>query len=314
GLVGDTLLVEPLREAVPREAQIGGERDAAVGVAVARVGERAERTDGAPFAALPADLAERAFGECGAPAVCPGCDVVRDDPGADALPFEDRLDQLAEPGRDDQRCVLVDELAEARADAHVLDEPVAHLLERRRDRRHLGRDHLVEGQRLPELVLERVEHAEVAEALDRHVQPVPFRDRAVPIEDQCVFRQAGFGRSRIPRLDPRPRRGKSLKAPAPAVATTSLWRPLAILHQPAGSDQPPSITSVCPRIISASGEQRNETTPATSSGVTSLPAGLPAPDASISSRFGKCSSAPVSTTPAETALTRTPSGASSTAR
>src|SRR6185503_4755592 len=86
GLVGDTLLVEPLREAVPREAQIGGERDAAVGVAVARVGERAERTDGAPFAALPADLAERAFGERGAPAVCPGCDVVRDDPGADALP------------------------------------------------------------------------------------------------------------------------------------------------------------------------------------------------------------------------------------
>ena len=38
------------------------------------------------------------------------------------------------------------------------------------------------------------------------------------------------------------------------------------------------------------------------------------PTASISSRFGKCSSAPVSTTPAETALTRIPRGASSTAR
>ena len=74
------------------------------------------------------------------------------------------------------------------------------------------------------------------------------------------------------------------------------------------------MTSVCPRIISASGEQRNETTPATSSGVTIRPTGFRAPEASISSRFGKCSSAPVSTTPAETALTRIPRAASSTAR
>ena len=39
-------------------------------------------------------------------------------------------------------------------------------------------------------------------------------------------------------------------------------------------------------------------------GLTSRPTGLALPAASISSRFGKCSSAPVSTTPAETALTR----------
>ena len=44
------------------------------------------------------------------------------------------------------------------------------------------------------------------------------------------------------------------------------------------------------------------------------PTGFAAPAASISSRFGKCSSAPVSTTPPETALTRIPRAASSTAR
>ena len=58
-------------------------------------------------------------------------DAVCDDPGVDAFALEDRLDQLAEPGRDDQRIVLGDELAEPRADTHVLDEPGAHLLERR---------------------------------------------------------------------------------------------------------------------------------------------------------------------------------------
>ena len=80
------------------------------------------------------------------------------------------------------------------------------------------------------------------------------------------------------------------------------------------SEKPPSTTSTWPRTISASGEQRNATAPATSSGSTRRPAGFAAPASSISSRFGKCSSAPVSTTPAETALTRIPRGASSTAR
>jgi len=53
--------------------------------------------------------------------------------------------------------------------------------------------------------------------------------------------------------------------------------------------------------MSASGEQRNVTSFATSSGDTSRPTGLRAPIVSIASLFGKCSSAPVSTTPAETA-------------
>jgi hypothetical protein len=44
------------------------------------------------------------------------------------------------------------------------------------------------------------------------------------------------------------------------------------------------------------------------------PTGFRLPISSIASRFGKYSSAPVSTTPAETAFTRIPLGASSTAR
>ena len=51
------------------------------------------------------------------------------------------------------------------------------------------------------------------------------------------------------------------------------------------------------------------------SGATMRPAGVrERAISSICSRFGKCSSAPVSTTPPETALTRIPRGASSTAR
>ena len=56
--------------------------------------------------------------------------------------------------------------------------------------------------------------------------------------------------------------------------------------------KPPSTTSVCPRTISASGEQRNATAAAMSSGVTMRPAAFFAPSASISSRFGKWSRAP----------------------
>ena len=78
--------------------------------------------------------------------------------------------------------------------------------------------------------------------------------------------------------------------------------------------QPPSMTTVWPRIMSASGEHRNVTTFATSSGVTMRPTGFRSPISSIASLFGKCSRAPVSTTPAETAFTRIPRGASSTAR
>ena len=55
----------------------------------------------------------------------------------------------------------------------------------------------------------------------------------------------------------------------------------------ASSEKPPSTINVWPRTISASGEHRKATAPAMSSGSTRRPTGFDAPDASISSRFGK---------------------------
>ena len=51
--------------------------------------------------------------------------------------------------------------------------------------------------------------------------------------------------------------------------------------------KPPSTISVCPRTISASGELRNETAPAMSSGRDEPAGGVRRPISSISSRFGK---------------------------
>ena len=74
-------------------------------------------------------------------------------------------------------------------------------------------------------------------------------------------------------------------------------------------------TRTWPRIISASGEHRKTTALAMSSAVTSRPAGVRCwPHSSICSFCGKYWSASVSTTPAETALTRIPRGPSSAAR
>jgi hypothetical protein len=84
--------------------------------------------------------------------------------------------------------------------------------------------------------------------------------------------------------------------------------------QQAPREKPPSTTSVCPHTIAASPEERKETAAATSAGSTSRPAGVRSTVASISSLFGNQSSASVSTTPAETAFTRMPRGASSTPR
>ena len=94
--------------------------------------------------------------------------------------------------------------------------------------------------------------------------------------------------------------------------------PMASVRKPGfkqRSENPPSTTTVCPRIISAPGEHRKATASAMSSASTMRPAGVRVRAASsICSLFGKCSSAPVSTTPPETALTRIPRGESSTAR
>ena len=89
---------------------------------------------------------------------------------------------------------------------------------------------------------------------------------------------------------------------------------LLALARAAAPQMPSGSTIVWPHSIFASSETRNDTEPATSSGSTSRPAGVRSTERRISSRFGKCSRASVSTTPAETALTRIPRGASSTAR
>jgi hypothetical protein len=78
--------------------------------------------------------------------------------------------------------VPFDERLKPWPDAHVLEHPADHLLERSADRRHLGGDHLVEREIALELPLERVEHLEIAEALDHHVERVAFGDRPVPVE------------------------------------------------------------------------------------------------------------------------------------
>ena len=50
--------------------------------------------------------------------------------------------------------------------------------------RHLDLDHLVQRQLTPDLPFEGVEHLEVAELLDRHVEGVPFGDGPVPVEHE----------------------------------------------------------------------------------------------------------------------------------
>ena len=80
-------------------------------------------------------------------------------------------------------------------------------------------------------------------------------------------------------------------------ATRRIPRPLKKISMPAlpsdrsdyyaGSMKPPSTMRIWPRIISAPGEQRNDTAAATSSGSTIRPAGLARPAATISSLFGK---------------------------
>ncbi len=109
--------------------------------------------------------------------------MVRDDPRDHPLAREDRVDRLVETGRDDQGIVGFHELAEPGSHPDVLEHPFDDLVERRRDRRHLPGDHLVE-RHPAELAFEGVEHREVAEALDHHVERVPLGDRSVPIEDE----------------------------------------------------------------------------------------------------------------------------------
>ena len=166
--------------------------------------------------------------------------------------------------------------------------------------------------RLPQLVLERVEHGEVPNrsiAMCKKSTSV-----AVPSQSRtnACFAGRGFGPSRNPAARSPPAGAGILKAPLSGTLLPSL---LQSYDRPAsaGGQRPAAVEGdlVARGSSRRRGAQEGDDS-LTSSGTTSRPAGFSAPEASISSRFGKCSSAPVSTTPAETALTRMPRGASST--
>ena len=129
---------------------------------------------------------------------------------------------------------------------------------------------------------------QVVECLDDALRGVPRSKRPYPRSRGCS--RGSTGRALEPGRPPRrvPQCGRAAVAEHAALGPRRRWRrsvrravwaavDLAV-HQ-AGSEKPPSTTSVWPRIISASGEQRKETAPAMSSGSTSRPAGVRSADA-----------------------------------
>ncbi len=106
----------------------------------------------------------------------------------DALALEHRLDQLVEAARDDvdvpaRGLRALDELGESGADSRVLEHPGDDLVERRRDRRELPRDHLAERHRARvEAVLDLLVDGGVAELERDPVEQVGLGDRAVEVE------------------------------------------------------------------------------------------------------------------------------------
>ena len=107
----------------------------------------------------------------------------------DALALEHRLDQLLEAARDDVRrpsppaWALRDEVGEAGADPRVLEHPGDDLVERRRHRRELPRDHLAKRHpALVEAVLDLLVDRRVAELARDSVEQVVLGDRAVEVE------------------------------------------------------------------------------------------------------------------------------------
>ena len=129
-LVVGATLVEPAGEPVTREDAIGRERDAAVGDAVADVGERAAARERDTLARLAADGARLAVEEHRAPAGRGRLEAVRDHLRRHPFPLEHGQDQLAKAGRDDERVVRRDELRKPGSDRHGLEQPLEHLVER----------------------------------------------------------------------------------------------------------------------------------------------------------------------------------------
>ena len=157
-LVGHTLQVEPGRQAGAGEDPRRRKGDAAIGDAVAGVGECIEACHGASACRARRTRHTRALG--GKDATQPlGCASMRfaTHACADALAVEHGLDELAEAGGDDQRIVPLDELREPGPHAHRREEPLHDLLEGCRHGLHLERDHLVQRQPASDLLLGCVE-------------------------------------------------------------------------------------------------------------------------------------------------------------
>ena len=98
-------------------------------------------------------------------------------------------------------------LGEPGPHACVREQPRHDLLERRRHRRELGRDHLVQGHRPSvELGLYALVDLRVAELPEHEVERVPLGDGSIPVEDDSLRRCRHRG-SLPARLAPHKQRG-----------------------------------------------------------------------------------------------------------
>ena len=128
------------REPVASEDPVRCLRDAAVGEAVADVGEAVETRDVGALARLAADVTDCLRTEDRDPAVGPWIEPVRHEPRVDPIALEERLDELVEAHRDDERIAVGDELRESGAQRHRRKQERDDVVERRGDRGHLDRD------------------------------------------------------------------------------------------------------------------------------------------------------------------------------
>src|SRR5215217_2533723 len=190
-LVGNPLVVEILGQPARGEDEVRDLGRAPVGVAVADVDEVAvpgELLHDRALAGLPAGVAALVVAPLHAPAVGARVDAVRMQLDLDAFALEDRLDQLVEAARDDDDAPALlsregDEVAEAVAHAHVVELPLHDLVERRRDRLELARDHIAERQvSFVQPAVDLRVHLGIAEVARDRVQQVHLRDGAVEVD------------------------------------------------------------------------------------------------------------------------------------
>ena len=141
----------------------------------------------ASLAWLAAGSAHRFVPKTHVPAARTSIHPVRRDLEFDALAREHRLDQLLEPRGDNERVERC-ELLEPRPHLDVLHHPGNDRFERRRDRRELERDLLVQRQIDADARLERRKQHRIAELVDHLDERVADGDGPVPIEDEPQLR------------------------------------------------------------------------------------------------------------------------------